>query len=102
MHDKVVEEVELLEIVPADPLSALPLTVFNTSPTTLSEFFISDTAILSAFSSLEKAISDDTRTPAQLTRQSSEIYHSPFLMNFFCQFERQGKICFCYTSKISF
>lgn len=59
MDDIIIEEMEPLETITSVSMSHMTLTVYKPLPTSLNEYFISDTIILSAFSTLENILFDD-------------------------------------------
>ncbi|KAF3653813.1 hypothetical protein FXO38_15469 [Capsicum annuum] len=80
--DIAVEEIQQLEsIIPGRELD-LALTIYKPPPTTPAEYEISDTVILSAFSTSQKNVSANKNAPAPRSRKPSKIYRSPFLTHF--------------------
>ncbi|PHT98309.1 hypothetical protein BC332_32778 [Capsicum chinense] len=80
--DIAVEEIQQLEsIIPGRELD-LALTIYKPTPTTPAEYEISDTVILSAFSTSQKNVSANKNAPAPRSRKPSKIYRSPFLTHF--------------------
>ncbi|KAF3622116.1 hypothetical protein FXO37_32469 [Capsicum annuum] len=60
----------------------LALTIYKLPPKTPAEYDISDTTILSSFSTPQKNVPANKNAPAPCSRKPSKIYHSPFLTHF--------------------
>ncbi|PHU18142.1 hypothetical protein BC332_13837 [Capsicum chinense] len=77
--DIAVEEIQPLESIIPGREHDLALTIYKPPPTTPAEYEISDTVILSAFSTPQKNVSANKNAPAPPSRKSSKIYRSHFL-----------------------
>ncbi|KAF3647520.1 hypothetical protein FXO37_19927 [Capsicum annuum] len=80
--DIVIEEIQPLESVIPSGEQDLILTINKPPPTTLAEYEISDTVILSVFSTPKKNVSADKKVPALRSKKPLKIYRSPFLTHF--------------------
>ncbi|PHT69909.1 hypothetical protein T459_25013 [Capsicum annuum] len=71
-------------------------------PTTPDEYMISDTAILSAFTTPKKDVSDDKKTPVSHSRKPSKIYRSPILTHFGSSSKEKKKLASKERTKYPF
>ncbi|PHT74297.1 hypothetical protein T459_21574 [Capsicum annuum] len=97
LSDIIVEEIKPIDSVFPVQGHEMALTIYKPPPPTPDEYMISDTAIVSAFSTPKKIVSEVKKTPAQWNRKPSKIFHSPFLTHFGSS--TKGKIFFSTERK---
>ncbi|KAM3318859.1 hypothetical protein P3S67_006059 [Capsicum chacoense] len=85
--DIAVEEIQPLESIIPGREHDLTLTIYKPPPPTSAEYEISDTVILSAFSTPQKNMSSNKNAPTPRSRKPSKIYRSPFLTYFGSSFK---------------
>ncbi|PHU04878.1 hypothetical protein BC332_25700 [Capsicum chinense] len=100
--DIVVEEIQSLESIISGQEHDLALMIYKPPPTTSSEYEISDTVILSAFSTPQKNVLANKNAPAPRSRKPSKIYRSPFLTHFRSSSKEKKKLTFKKRKKYPF
>ncbi|KAF3635116.1 hypothetical protein FXO38_24793 [Capsicum annuum] len=80
--DIIVEKMQPLEIIILGREHDLTLMIYKPPPTTPAKHEISDTAILSPFSTPKKNVSDYKNAPALRLKKPLKIYRSPFFTHF--------------------
>ncbi|PHT49939.1 hypothetical protein CQW23_09686 [Capsicum baccatum] len=100
--DIAVEEIQPLESIIPGREHDLALTIYKPPPTTPAEYEISDTIILSAFSTPQKNVLANKSAPAPCSRKPSKIYHSPFLTHFGSSSKGKKKLASNERKKIPF
>ncbi|KAM3204784.1 hypothetical protein P3L10_028194 [Capsicum annuum] len=100
--DIVVEEIQPLESIISGQEHDLALMIYKPPPTTSAEYEISDTTILSAFSTPQKNMSANKNVPSPRSRKPSKIYRSPFLTHFRSSSKEKKKLIFKEQKKYPF
>ncbi|KAF3643897.1 hypothetical protein FXO37_21724 [Capsicum annuum] len=100
--DIVVEEIQPLESIISGQEHDLALMIYKPPPTTSAEYEISDTTILSAFSTPQKNMSANKNVPSPRSRKPSKIYRSPFLTHFRSSSKEKKKLIFKERKKYPF